>query len=318
MSELPFIDLHRHLDGSVRLGTILDLAELHGVRLPAQTVEELRPYVQVSGHDNGLMAFIARFKYLTAVMVNAEACRRIAFENVEDAAAEGIDYVELRFSPAFMAETHGLDPSDVIDAVIDGVDAGIEASGIEARLIGILSRSYGVDRCAEELSALLKRSDGLVAIDLAGDEARFPAGLFVEHFRRARDAGLGVTVHAGEADGPQSVRSAIEDLGATRIGHGFRSIEDSELVNCLVERRIGLEICLTSNIHIGAVKNLESHPAKELFDAGVLLNLNTDDPGISGIDLAYEYSAAAPAAGFSSQNLEQIRHNAMEMAFDRS
>jgi adenosine deaminase len=318
MQHFPLIELHRHLDGSVRLETILDLACQHGISLPGRTVETLRPHVQVCGSEAGLMAFIARFSHLTAVMVNADACRRIAFENVQDAAEEGIDYIELRFSPVFMAETHHLDPADVIDAVIDGVEAGIEATGIQARLIGILSRSYGVDRCTEELSALLRRSDRLVAIDLAGDEARFPAGLFVEHFRRVRDAGLGVTVHAGEADGPQSVWSAVRDLGATRIGHGFRSIEDAELVEFLVDRQIGLEICLTSNLHIGAVESYERHPAKELFDSGVVLNLNTDDPSISGIDLAHEYNCAAPAAGFLPEDIETIRQNAMAMVFDRS
>lgn len=317
MSEPALIDLHRHLDGSVRLETILDLAQRHGVPLPAETVEGLRPHVQVTEAQPGLMAFIARFRYLTAVMVDADACRRIAFENVEDAAGEGISYVELRFSPVFMAEPHGLRPEDVVDAVIDGVHAGARETGIQARLIGILSRSYGTGRCMEELAALLRRAADLVAIDLAGDEQRFPAGQFAEHFRKVRDAGLGVTVHAGEADGPHSVRAAIEALGADRIGHGFRAIEDPELVELLVERQIGLEICLTSNLQIGAVESYAAHPAKRLLDAGVCLNLNTDDPGISGIDLPHEYNVAAAAAGFTPADLARVRENAARMAFAR-
>lgn len=315
MKENELIDLHRHLDGSVRLETILDLAERHGVELPARTVEGLRPHVQVTETQPGLMAFIVRFRYLTAVMVDAEACRRIAFENVEDAAGEGIAYVELRFSPAFMAEPNSLRTEDVVDAVIDGVQAGARETGIQARLIGILSRSYGTERCMEELDALLGRKNDLVAIDLAGDEARFPAGLFTEHFRKVRDAGLGVTVHAGEADGPHSVRAAIEELGADRIGHGFRAIEDPGLVELLVERQIGLEICLTSNLQIGAVEAYAAHPAKRLLDAGVCLNLNTDDPGISGIDLPHEYNVAAPAAGFTPADLARVRENAARMVF---
>lgn len=318
MTDLPLLDLHRHLDGSVRLETILDLAREHGVALPGRTVSELKPFVQVDGPEGGLMAFIARFKYLTAVMVDAEACRRIAFENVEDAAAEGIDYIELRFSPAFMAETHQLDPADVVDAVIDGVAAGVAETGVDARLIGILSRSYGVERCMAELGVLLARRDHLVAIDLAGDEQKFPASLFVQHFRKVRDAGLGVTIHAGEADGPHSVWSAIRDLGADRIGHGFRSIEDPKLVEYLANSNIGLEICLTSNLHIGAVESYASHPAKKLLDSGVTLNLNTDDPGISGINLAHEYEQAAPAAGFLARDIDIVRGNAMGMAFARS
>ena len=262
------------------------------------------------------MAFIAHFEWLTAVMVDGQACRRIAYENILDARTEGIGYIELRFSPVFMALTHNLDPAEVVEAVIDGVRAGSAETGVEARLIGILSRSYGVEQCAQELSVLLQQRDDLVAIDLAGDEQRFPASLFKEHFRKVRDAGLGVTIHAGEADGPHSVWSAIHDLGATRIGHGFRSIEDPELVEYLAKRQIGLEICLTSNLHIGAVESYPSHPAKQLLDSGVVLNLNTDDPGISGIDLGHEFQIAAPASGFSRADLENLQQNAGNMAFD--
>ena len=317
-AKTPFIDLHRHLDGNVRLQTILDLADQHGVSLPASTVDGIRPYVHVNGSEPGLMAFIARFKYLRAVLADAAACRRIALENVQDAAREGIDYIELRFSPVFMAEPHGLAPEEVVDAVIDGIHAGARDTGVDARPIGILSRSYGPRRCHDELDALLRRRADLVAVDLAGNERDFPAGLFTEHFRKVRDAGLNVTVHAGEADGPASVWAAIDDLGATRIGHGFRSAEDPALVTHLAEQGIGLEICLTSNLHIQAVSEYAAHPAKSLLDAGVCLNLNTDDPGISAIDLAHEYETAAPAAGFVEEDLIRIRENARAMAFGLS
>ena len=316
MSGQTKIDLHRHLDGSVRLGTILELAREHGVELPADTEEGLRPYVQVSSAKEGLMAFIEHFKYLTAVMVDAEACRRIACENVEDAAEEGIGYIELRFSPVFMAEPHHLNPSDVVDAVIDGVREGSLQTGVNAQLIGIMSRSYGPERCMQELEALLRRREDLVAIDLAGDEQAFPAGLFVDHFRRVHEVGLCATVHAGEADGAHSVWSAIRELGASRIGHGFRSIEDPKLVDYLAENGIGLEICLTSNLQIGAVASYAEHPARRLLDAGVTLNLNTDNPGISGIDLQNEFEIAAPAAGFSEKDLEVVKRNAETMAFN--
>lgn len=314
-NEIPLIDLHRHLDGNVRLQTILELAEEHGISLPAPTVETLRPYVEVTDVEVGLMAFIARFKYLTEVMVDAEACRRIAYENVEDAAAEGIAYLELRFSPCFMAETHGLDPAQVVEAVVDGAFSGARDTGVEVGLIGILSRSYGPQMCEAELGVLLQYRNKLLAVDLAGDEQRFPAALFIDHFRTVREAGLAVTVHAGEADGPTSVWSAIRDLGATRIGHGFRSIEDPELVDFLVEKQIGLEICLSSNLDIGAVASYRAHPAKRLFDAGVLLNLNTDDPAISGINLRHELEVAAPAAGFVERDLLALKRNACRMAF---
>jgi adenosine deaminase len=314
-STLPLIDLHRHLDGNVRLETLLDLADRHGIKLPAKDVEGLRPYVQVMGRARSLLDFLNKFEYLTLVLADLDACRRVALENVQDAAAEGLAHVELRFSPWFMAEPHGLDPQALTEAVIDGIAAGVRETGISASAIGIISRSYGVEIATKELEALLANASGLCALDLAGDELGYPAGLFRAHFLRAREAGLNITVHAGEADGPASVWSAIRDLGATRIGHGFRSIEDPELVEYLVARRIGLEICLTSNIQIDAVHSYREHPMKRLLDAGVLACLNTDNLAISGIDLRHEYEVAAPAAGLDHSQINQAQRNAIEMAF---
>jgi adenosine deaminase len=313
--QLPLCDLHRHLDGSLRLQTILELADQHGVALPGQDLNSLRPHVQITDPAEGLMEFIAKFRYLTAVMVDYEACRRIALENVLDAAAEGIDYIELRFSPWFMAETHGLDAAELTAAVIDGIRAGERETGVRAQAIGILSRHFGPETCLLELDALLANREGLVALDLAGDEKRFPAGLFTEHFKRARDAGWRITVHAGEADGPHSVWSAIRDLGAERIGHGIRSIEDPVLVEYLAENQIGLEVCLSSNLHTSTVPSLAAHPAKKLLEAGVLLNLNTDDPGISGIDLPHEFNVAAPQAGLDADMVQKTQQAGLEMAF---
>src|SRR5437868_708304 len=227
--QLPLIDLHRHLDGSVRLNTILELGKKHGVQLPGTTQEELRPHVQVIERQPGVMAFIGKMLWMTAVLADAAACQRIARENVEDAKREGIDYIELRFSPWFMSEPHGLDLHRVVEAVVTGVNEGVRETGVRVKLIGILSRTYGVEIAHKELEALLTQRDHLVALDLAGDEANFPPKLFVEHFKRARDAGWRVTVHAGESAGPESVWDALRLLGAERIGHGVRAMEDPAL-----------------------------------------------------------------------------------------
>jgi len=314
-SRLPLIDLHRHLDGSVRLETVIELAEEQGIDLPAHDVDSLRPYVVVEGRASSLMDFIGRFRYLTAILHDLDACRRVAYENVEDAQREGIDYIELRFSPWFMSETHDLDPAGVVEAVADGIKAAERDTGVRAQMIGIMSRTYDTETCHRELDALLAHRDHLVAIDLAGDELKFPAELFRDHFRRARDAGLQVTVHAGEVDGPESVWAAIRELGATRIGHGIHSLRDPELVDYLAEHRIGLEVSITSNIHIGTVDEYANHPVKQIFELGLLANLNTDDPAISGIDLRHEYEVAAVRAGLSPQMTRQSQVNALEMAF---
>jgi len=312
---LPLCELHRHLDGSIRLETILELADQHGIKLPSNDVAGLAPYVHIDESAPGLMAFIDRFEHMTAVLVDADACRRVAYENVEDAKREGIDYIELRYSPWFMAETHAMDPAEVMEACADGIRTAERDTGVRANIIGILSRTYGAETCMKELDAILAHRDHIVAVDLAGDEARFPAHLFKEHFKRVRDAGLHVTIHAGEADGPRSVWSAIRDLGSERIGHGFRASEDPALVDYLAEKGIGLESCPTSNLHISAVENYASHPIKQLADHGVKFCLNTDDPGISAIDIAHEYNIAAPAVGLTDEQVLQSQRDALDMAF---
>lgn len=313
--SLPLIDLHRHLDGNVRLQTIIELADRHGIELPASDVDGLRPHVQVADAEAGVMEFIARFDCLTRVMVDADACRRIAYENMLDAREEGIDYVELRFSPWFMAERHSMAPEAVVDAVLDGAAAGARDTGVRLGLIGILSRTYGPETCMRELDALLGRRGALVALDLAGDEARWPAEHFAEHFRRARDAGLRVTVHAGESAGPASIRAAIQELGAERIGHGFAAQHDAALMDVLAERGIGLEMCLTSNLHTSLVSRYPDHPARRFLDHGIVACLNTDDPAISGIDLAHEYEVAAPRAGLTPEQARLSQEHALRMAF---
>ena len=311
----PLLDLHRHLDGSVRLETILDLGRLHKIPLPGNSLDELRPHVVVTTPQPGLIEFLAKFKWMTAVLADYDACRRVARENVEDAHREGIRYIELRFSPAFMADAHNLDPSRVTAAVIEGAREGEAATGVKANLIGILTRTYGPVRARRELRALLDHKNEITALDLAGDEGNWPAELFVEHFKEGRGAGWQVTVHAGEAAGAQSIVTAIEQLGATRIGHAVRAAEDAAVMDLLRERRIGIEANLTSNVQTSTVPDYASHPLKKFLESGLLATINTDDPGISGIDLAYELDVAAPAAGLNESQVIRALENAWEIAF---
>jgi adenosine deaminase len=275
----------------------------------------LRPYIQVMEPQVGVMAFISKFEWFTRVMVDYEACHRIAYENVEDAWQEGIDYIELRFSPWFMAEPNGLDPMGVVEAVVEGVKAGIQEYDIQVNLIGILSRTYGEEMAWKELEALLSHRDDLVAIDLAGDEINYSAELFADHFKKARGLGLEVTAHAGEAAGPESIWQTIEVLGASRIGHALSAVNDSKLMDFMLDKRIGIESNLTSNVQTSSVADYPSHPIKKFLEFGLLATINTDDPGISNIDLRYEYEVAAPAAGLSVQQIHQAQRNAFEISF---
>ena len=313
--DFPLVELHRHLDGNVRLETILEIGLKNDLGLPARTLEELRPYVQVTEPKPSVLSFFEKFKWLTMVMIDYYACNRIAYENVEDAKNEGIDHIELRFSPWFMAETHHLDPIAVTEAVIDGIHRGIQDHNISVKLIGIISRTYGPEKCLKELEALLTQKENIVALDLAGDEVNYPASLFEEHFKIAHDAGWHSCPHAGESAGPESIWEAINLLGAERIGHAVTAIQDPALMDYISSNHIGIESNLTSNIQTTTVPDYANHPLKTFLQSGIKASLSTDDPGISAIDIHHEYNIAAVEAGLSIEEINQSQRNALECAF---
>ena len=311
----PLTDLHRHLDGNIRLSTIWQLAQEHSIVLPADSLEKLKSKVQIQQKTTDLLAFLEKMELGVSVLASEQACFRIAYENIEDAKLAGLDYVELRFSPVFMAQAHNLQIDQVVDAVIAGCKAGTKQSGVPVNLIGILSRSYGEATCHQELQALLRAKDDIVALDLAGDEKGFPAIRFKQHFKLARDAGWNITVHAGEADGPHSIRQAIDELGATRIGHSVAAREEPHLMDFMANNNISIECCLTSNFQTGACTNIADHPIKTFMERGIVVTLNTDDPGVSGIEIADEYKLAREVVGLSAEQLAQIQLNGVEVAF---
>ncbi|NMH66712.1 adenosine deaminase [Shewanella salipaludis] len=314
-TSIPLVDLHRHLDGNVRVETIWDLGHQHGIALPADSLAGLAPFVQIQGKESSLVAFLKKLDWMVAVLADLDAVKRVAYENVADAALSGLDYTELRFSPYYMAMNHKLPIEGVVEAVIDGVRAGLRDHKVQVKLIGILSRSFGQQACMQELNGLLAHRDHLVAMDLAGDELGFPGELFNDHFKRVRDAGLAITAHAGEAAGSQSMWQAIQELGATRIGHGVNAVHDPKLMEYLAKHRIGIESCPTSNLHTSTVASYDTHPLRTFMEAGVLIGLNTDDPGVSNIDIAHEYQVAKSEMGFSDSELAQLQRNGVEMAF---
>lgn len=314
-TTLPLLDLHRHLDGNIRPATIWQLATKNNIVLPATQFDDFIPHVQIQGSESDLLAFLKKLDWGVAVLNCLDDVKRVAFENVEDAFNAGLNYAELRFSPYYMSMNHNLPISDVVAAVIDGVNDGMKTFDININLIGILSRTFGVKQCQLELDALLTCKDDLVAIDLAGDEYNFPGELFVEHFKQVRNAGLQATVHAGEAGGAKSVWQAINELGATRIGHGVATIEDEKLMSYMVNNNIAIESCLTSNFQTGTVTDLSQHPLKTFLDYGIKACLNTDDPAVQGIEIKHEYSVAQQVLKLSDKEISQLQKNAIDVCF---
>lgn len=314
-SQIPLTDLHRHLDGNIRPQTIFEHAQKFNIQLPATTLEELIPHVQVIENAPSLVAFLSKLDWGVKTLGDLDACKRVAYENIEDLVKAGIDYAELRFSPYYMAMTHDLPLEEVVEAVIDGVNAGIKNFNVKANLIGIMSRTFGVEACKKELNSILSFKEKFVAVDLAGDELGQPGDLFIDHFSAVKKADLQITVHAGEAAGAESIWQAIKQLGAHRIGHGVNAIQDPQLLDYLAKYKIGIESCLTSNLQTSTVSTLEKHPLKQFLRHDVLATINTDDPAVEGIELKHEYESAAPRAGLTAEEIYQVQQNGLTISF---
>jgi len=313
--NLPLIDLHRHLDGNIRPKTIWELAQNHGIKLPESNFEDFLPHVQIMTSESDLLAFLKKLDWGVAVLKTLEDCKRIAYENVEDAYIAGIDYAELRFSPYYMSMAYNLPIAGVVEAVIDGVESGLKDFDTKINLIGILSRTFGVEKCQDELDGILAHSSKITALDLAGDEYNFPGSLFESHFKQARDKDLRITVHAGEAAGPESVWHAIKSLGAERIGHGVACKDDQKLMDFMRANNIAIESCLTSNYQTGTVTDLTKHPIKTFLANDLLVCLNTDDPAVENVELKHEFKVGREALSLTDREITKLQENAIKMCF---
>jgi adenosine deaminase len=285
----------------------MELAARAGIhKLPAQW----RAALVAREREEGLLPYLAKIENATALVRTLEDWRRVTTEAITDAARDGLSALELRFSPQFIAGVTGLDADDVIEAVSDAAfGTGLP---IEVGLIGIVVRDAGPDSALDQVRRLLRHERTLAGVDLAGDEAGYPAALFVPAFRLAHDNGLPVTIHAGEAAGPRSVWDALR-LGPRRIGHGVRSAEDPRLMAHLAASGVTLEVAITSNTQTGAARSHSEHQLATLVAAGVRVALCTDNPAVSDTRLTREYQIAHELIGAAS--LDVIRQNALAARF---
>lgn len=302
---LPKVELHRHLEGSLRLRTLLEVAKAHHMDLFG--TERLRPLVQIREEDPLTSTnFLSKFQTLRKFYRSSEVIGRITREAVADAAADNVRYLELRFTPVALSRVENFTPSEVIDWVVQGAEQSSQEFGILTRLIVSVNRHESPDLAAEVIAlAIERKDDGIVGVDLAGDEANYPATPFTTIFQKAREDGLRVTVHAGEWSGAGNVAAAITQLGAERIGHGVRVLEDPAVVALAREQGTVFEVCVTSNYQSGVVRALKAHPLPEMLAAGLNVTINTDDPSISGITLGDEYHAVCEKLGVPFGALRQ-------------
>lgn len=316
LRSVPKAELHLHLDGSIRTSTILSLASELGVALPTTDPDRLDALLQPGEHCESLEQYLEAFAITTAVLRTEGAVERVAFEIVEDAHADGVTYLEVRYSPLFMMD-HGLSMEATVRAVARGFARGQAAFGVVARQIicAMRDRAPEVTHALARDAARIGESAAIAAFDLAGAEAPFPPEAHAAGFLSAREGLLRATVHAGEAAGPPSIANAIHRLGAERLGHGVTLREDDALRAYVRDRGILVEACPTSNVQTRAVASFADHPALAFLREGLRVTLCTDNTGVSATTLTQEYLRIARASDLRVDEARTMILHAFDAAF---
>jgi adenosine deaminase len=314
IARLPKAELHVHLDGSLRPATLIELSAEYGTDLPARAESALARYMVVDDARD-LNDYLARFSITLAVMQTADALERIAYELALDLAEENVRYAEVRFSP--LLNTRGdLTSHGAVEAALAGLRRAGSETGIRTGVIVCALRHMSPEASLELARVAVDfKGNGVVAFDLAGPEQGHPPAEHLAAFRAAARANLPITIHAGEAFGPASIREALHECGANRIGHGTRLFEDADLMAWVNNFRIPIEICLTSNVQTRVIASFEEHPLRSYYDAGLVTTLNTDNRLMSGTTVTDEYLLAHRHLGFDWERLRGLAVMGFEAAF---
>jgi adenosine deaminase len=312
--DIPKAELHLHLDGALRPRTVLELANEGRVPLPTSDVEKLRDFLEATDSTASLVEYISYFELPIAVLQSVPALERATYELCQDLINDNVRYAEIRFGP-WLHTNKGLSLSDVIRGALSGWAAGRKAFGIEGGVIVTALRDMPpAQNVALAQVAGRYLNDGVVGFDLAGDEAGHPPILHEDAFRMARALGLNITIHAGEAAGPESVRQAIS-MGARRLGHGVRAQEDSEVVAMIREDGIQLDMAPTSNAQTKAVRRLEDHPLKRFYERGIKVTISTDSPTVSNVTQTQEFETVARVLKCSREQVWAMNLQALDGGF---
>jgi adenosine deaminase len=313
--KLPKVELHRHLEGSLRVSTLVDISRQYGFE--DQTSQLLGPQVQIVDGDPLTVAnFLAKFAVLRNFYQSPDIIQRVVREAIEDAALDNVRYMELRFTPVALSKVRGFPLGEVISWVSQAAAQASESFGIQVNLLVSVNRHEPLPEAETVVRLAVDYHNlGIVGIDLAGDEVNFPAGPFKQLFREARQAGLHICLHAGEWAGAANVAHAITEMQADRIGHGIRVMEDESVVQMARDADIPFEVCVTSNYQSGIIGSIADHPLGDMLAAGLAATINTDDPGISRITLSDEYDRARNQVGISQQQLTACILRAAQAAF---
>ncbi len=311
------VELHRHLELSVRQSTIKELAPQFGIELPDEKTFEDRFLITKPMNDLG--SVLNKFLDTQLLLANEEILERVAFEACEDAFNEGIRILELRYAPTFVIREHAnLTFDSIHTSFLKGIQKAEAQYPMAVGLMGIIQRILPVKEAEAVTQFVIDNKDTFIGLDLADNEVGFDSKPFAPFFKKAKDAGLGISIHSGEADvpnAPRYVQEAIEHLGATRIGHGLQIYKDQNVMEFVKKCNVTLELCPTSNLLTNAIKNLKDHPIKKLYDFGINTTINTDDPGIFNVTLDQEYKLVNELFKFSLDDFTKCNDVAARASF---
>jgi adenosine deaminase len=311
IAAMPKVELHVHLEGSIRPATLLTLAAGNGLRLPATDLEGLRDFYRFTDFDH----FIRVYFTVSGCLKTVDDFALIAYEFGADMARQRVRYAEVTFTPQTNVANTGLPFEAILEGLNDGRARARASFGVEMAWVLDIVRDAPETRHTVASWAASAVDRGVVGLGLGGPESGNPPEPYADAFAFARAAGLHSVPHAGEVAGPESVWGALRSLQAERLGHGVRSVEDPALLDHLRERQVPLEVCPTSNLRLGVYDSYASHPIRRLWDEGLHVTVNSDDPPMFDTDLVAEYGALATHLGFSARELEQLSLNALQASF---
>jgi len=314
-NDIPKTEIHIHLEGSIRTQTIIDIAKEYNLKLPTYDVGELDKHVKVYDQLENLETVLKAFGIFQNSITSPEVVERIAWELFEDSARQNIKLFEVRFSPDWAFHGHNLDWDKCLEGLIRAKVRAEAEFDMAIGYIAITSRSMGPESCVKTVDWAIRNKEHIIGVDLADSERDFSLKEFVPSVMKAKDAGLKVTIHTGEDTPPSFIKETIELASPDRIGHGIHAIEDMNVVELIKERGITLEVNPWSNYLTNSVKTIEEHPLKKLFDLGVKVTINSDDPEVLETNLNNEYRIAHKVLGMGLSEIYECNRNAYEASF---
>lgn len=314
-NDIPKTEIHCHLEGAIRTQTIIDIAKENNIQLPAYEVADLDKHVKVLDQMKDLQAVLDAFDIFQQSITSPQVFERIAWELFEDCAKQNIKLFEVRFSPDWAFHGHKLDWDACLDGLLRAQERAEKEFDMAIGIIAITSRSMGAESCIKTVDWAIKHQKHIQAVDLADGEKIFPAKDFIKPILKAKDAGLKVTIHSGEDTPASYVIETIKNFKPDRIGHGIHSIEDMKAVEMIIEKGITLEVNPWSNFLTNSVPTIEAHPLKKLFDLGVKVTINSDDPEVLETNINNEYRIAHEILGMSMEEIKTCNRFAFESSF---